>query len=324
MRMLLTGDLAPAIHARLDLPGLETIVASGPPTQADLDAVEAWCGTAPVDGLDLGGLEWVHAPAAGPDAFTRAIRTATSAPGRGAAGARHDGPLLTRTVGGMPQRAAAHALAAWLPEALGFDAYARDQAAHHWGAGERVDVTETCIAVLGTGSLGVGMARAIRALGARVIGCNTNGRPVDGFDRTHALGSVGHVPADTAAALAEVDAVVSTLPGTDDTAGIIGDALLGALKGAYLVNVGRGTSLDEAALRRALETGHVRGACLDVFTTEPLPHTSWMWDDPRIRVTPHQAAITTARDVADSLARCWRQMRAGEPVTLRVDPDRGY
>lgn len=310
MRMLLSGRLAPAIHDALDIAGLTVELIDGEPTQADIDRSDAWCGNEPPPGVDLSGLIWVHAAAAGPDPIVAALQDSP-------------GVVLTRSVGLMPERAAAHAVAAWLHDALGFPTMAAHQRDKRWDPSV-VDVTELTVAVLGTGTLGTALARTLETLGVRVVGINSSGRPADHFAATAALGTPQSLPEATRELLGTVDAVVSTLPGTAGTRGIVADEFLGALDGAYLVNVGRGSTLDVEALRRALDAGHVRGATLDVFETEPLPQDSWLWDDERIRITPHQAAITTAGDVVEAIERTWREMRDGEPLSLQVDLTRGY
>ena len=96
------------------------------------------------------------------------------------------------------------------------------------------------------------------------------------------------------------------------------------LRGAYLVNVSRGAIVDEDALLRALDAGHLAGAALDVFQREPLPTDSRLWDDGRVLVTPHVAAtpdpVTAARQLLDNLARA----RRGAPLLHVVDRSRGY
>jgi len=165
-----------------------------------------------------------------------------------------------------------------------------------WPMGQLAGST---VAILGLGGIGAVLADSLRALGVHVIGSNRSGRPVAGIDELvpiHELTSV----------LPRVDAVVSTLPGTHATEGLLDAQVLSALPdGATVVNVGRGTVIDETALLDALESGKVGFAALDVFAAEPLPSTSPFWDHPRVLISPHTAALTFTEEqrIAELFAR---------------------
>lgn len=151
-------------------------------------------------------------------------------------------------------------------------------------------VSEQTVLVLGLGGIGSSVAQKLSAVGATVIGTSRSGASVRGVSRTvH--------PDDVASVLSEVDAVVTTLPGTDATHHFVDRRFLAALRpGATLVNVGRGTVVDEAALLDALESGIVGFAALDVFEVEPLPDESPLWGHPRVLVSPHTAALDARED----------------------------
>ena len=95
-------------------------------------------------------------------------------------------------------------------------------------------------------------------------------------------------------------------------------------RGAYVINVSRGAVLREDDLAAAVDAGHVAGAALDVFATEPLPATSPLWRHPRILCTPHIAAPPRADVAARQFLENLRRARAGEPLANRVDRERGY
>ena len=128
-----------------------------------------------------------------------------------------------------------------------------------------------------------------------------------------------------AAFLARTDILICLLPLTPQTRGILNRELFAALpNGAFVINVARGGHLIEDDLVAALDSGHLAGAVLDVFQTEPLPATSPFWTHPRITVTPHVAAISDpramARVVVDGIAR----RESGKPLENVVDFARGY
>ena len=120
----------------------------------------------------------------------------------------------------------------------------------------------------------------------------------------------------------EVDAVVNTLPGTSATDHLLSRRFFDALRpGATLVNVGRGTVVDEAALLDALESGRVGFAALDVFETEPLPVESPLWTHENVLVSPHTAALGAAEDrrIAELFAANATRLLDGESLLNRVN-----
>lgn len=179
----------------------------------------------------------------------------------------------------------------------------------------------TTVAVLGLGRIGESFARKASALGMRVIGTQRSPRPVAGVDRIYG-------PAETAKAVAEADIVCCILPLTEETRMVLDEAMMRQMKpGASLINLGRGGLVDEAALVRLLEEGHLAGAALDVFEQEPLPSASPLWTAPNLILTPHVAGGFP--DYMGGISRLFAKnvaaFEAGEtPSTLVPDPSRGY
>jgi glyoxylate/hydroxypyruvate reductase A len=125
--------------------------------------------------------------------------------------------------------------------------------------------------------------------------------------------------------LARTDILICLLPLTPETRGILNSELFAALpKGAFVINVARGGHLIEEDLVAAIDSGHLAGATLDVFQTEPLPESSPLWKHPKITVTPHVAAISDpramARIVVDGIAR----VESSKPLENTIDFVRGY
>ena len=127
--------------------------------------------------------------------------------------------------------------------------------------------------------------------------------------------------------LAEADVVALCVPLTKQTQGMIGTRELAALKkGAFLINVGRGKVVDTDALVKALESGHLAGACLDVTDPEPLPSDHPLWSMPNVVITPHmsgRSALTRERWNAVFVENI-RRFGAGEPLLNVVDKAAGY
>jgi glyoxylate/hydroxypyruvate reductase A len=193
------------------------------------------------------------------------------------------------------------------------------QAAGKWA--QRVlprRTADTRIGILGLGEIGTVAGERLRDLGFLVSGWSRSPKSVRGIESYSGKG-------EFEAFLRVSDFLVCLLPLTHETRGILNTKTFAALpEGAYVINVARGGHLVEDDLVKAIDSGHLAGATLDVFQTEPLPETSPLWRHPKIVVTPHIAAITdpriAAQYVIDGIARAER----GEPLYNVVSPDREY
>ena len=173
------------------------------------------------------------------------------------------------------------------------------------------------VTVLGAGALGQAVAGALKGLGFDVVSWSASGRGAPG------------VPAlagpDLPQALARADILLLLLPDTAQTRGLLNAGTLALLpKGAAIINPGRGTLIDEAALLSALDQGHVSQAVLDVFQTEPLPPEHPFWSHPRVVVTPHIASETRVETAALVVAENLRRVMRGEAPLHLVDRAKGY
>jgi len=166
------------------------------------------------------------------------------------------------------------------------------------------------VLVWGFGSIGTTLAPMLAALGAHVRGVARSAGERAGFEVVAAD--------DVDTVLPETDVLVSLLPGTPETRHVLDARRLALLPDhAFVVNVGRGSVLDEEALVDALEAGTLGGAALDVMETEPLPEDSPLWQAPRILLTPHCAG---GRPVgyADLVQQNLAALQAGEGWRNRV------
>jgi phosphoglycerate dehydrogenase-like enzyme len=155
----------------------------------------------------------------------------------------------------------------------------------------------------------------------RVIGINRSGAS----DSPH-IHEVTRIDA-LERCLPEADAIVISAPLTEETRGLIDAAAIARMKpGAILVNVGRGGVVDEGAMIKALRSGGLAGAALEVFAREPLPADSPLWDLPNVLVSPHTAGLSVREDeriVSLFVENLGRYLR-GEPLRNRVDPELLY
>ena len=132
---------------------------------------------------------------------------------------------------------------------------------------------------------------------------------------------------DLAEVLAQSDIVVVAAPLTDETAGLIGAEQLAQMReDAWLINIARGRLIDELALRRALESGWIGGAVLDVFSEEPLSPESPLYRTPNVIITPHTswASDRVIERTVELFVDNLRRDRAGEPLRNLVDLEAGY
>lgn len=219
---------------------------------------------------------------------------------------------------GMAQTLSEYVLAAVLRVYRRFDRYAAHQSQRAWQPEPLPARERYAVGVLGLGVIGAAIATTLARQGFAVRGHAQSRKSLAGVDCRAG-------PAEFASFLEGLDVLVNVLPATGATRGLLDRAALARLApGAHLVNVGRGSAVIETDLLALLDEGHLSGATLDVFATEPLPADHPFWRRPGIVVTPHVAAETelapAIEQVADKLAR-WSR---GEAVSGRVDRDRGY
>jgi phosphoglycerate dehydrogenase-like enzyme len=207
---------------------------------------------------------------------------------------RDSGIMVTNPSGIFSVPMAEHTIGLLLALARNFPDSVRGQDRSAWVQQELWDkpqhLTELngqVLLIVGFGSIGREVARRARAFDMRVWGVTRSGEG----DRTLAQKIVA--AKDLNAVLPEADYALIAAPETRETKHLIGEAELARMKpGARLINVGRGSLLDETALIRALESGKLGGAALDVTPTEPLPAESSLWKAPNLLITPHTSAVS--------------------------------
>lgn len=228
---------------------------------------------------------------------------------------RAKGLTLTTGSGTSAVPIAHHVVMCLLALARDLPGFLADQQRHEWRPRPVGDLEGRTMGVLGMGPIGTEVARLGQHLGMDVIGMR---RSVSGFEpcETWAFDRLDEL-------LAQVDDLVLALPLTDDTHHLIGERELGLMRrGARLVNVGRGSLIDEPALIAALRTGQLGAAGLDVMETEPLPADSELWDLPNVILTPHTSGDSpmATRKVNELFLANLARWRHGEPLHNDVGP----
>jgi len=197
--------------------------------------------------------------------------------------------------------------------------YARQQVARDWHQHTNADTAMRAVGILGLGELGQAAAHALTLLGFETIA---------GWSRTHKeLPGIKSFAGDGEldAFLDRTEILVCLLPNTQATQGLLNAATLSKLpQGAFIINAGRGSAINDADLILSLESGHIRGAALDVFNDEPLPahHPYWAMDG--VFITPHVASLTTADSAMQVVADGIRALQDGGLPDNVVDLDQGY
>lgn len=174
------------------------------------------------------------------------------------------------------------------------------------------------VGIMGTGSIGAGIAQSCRTMDMRCRGLNSDGRLQPGFEACFAT-------ADRLAFAHGLDYLVSVLPNTPATQQLVDQDLLNQLApGAIFINVGRGNVLDESALLTALRSGQLRSAVLDVFNIEPLPSDHDFWRADNLYITAHTAAPTPTEAILTIFIENLNRFLKNRPLLHRVCQHKGY
>jgi glyoxylate/hydroxypyruvate reductase len=198
------------------------------------------------------------------------------------------------------------------------DGYEADVALGKWSYRKPRNREDFPVGIMGLGVLGERVARAVAHFDFPVRGWSRTAKDLPGV-----RGFAG--PAQFDEFLAGTRILVCLLPLTPETENIMnGRNLSRLLPGGYVINVARGAQLVDEDLIALLDSGHLAGAALDVFRTEPLPAEHPFWRHPRIQVTPHTSARTLRDESIAQIAGKILALERGEPIAGVVDAKRGY
>lgn len=221
----------------------------------------------------LGSYRWIHFLSAGVEKIwemdfdkSRAVMTKSSGV--------HGAPMSEYAMGAM------------LYFAKQFGHFHNQAKQARWQRNWLDELTGRQLTVLGLGHIGQSLARRAKAFDMQIVGTQRTPRTITGVDRIVALEDIG-------SELAYTDFLVCCLPLTDVTRGLVDDKFLSQLKpGAVLIDISRGGVVKGDAVLKALDTGLLKGAALDVFEQQPLPPESPLWKREDILITPHVSGTT--------------------------------
>lgn len=292
---------------------------------------------------EMPALKWCHTASAGADRFI-----ATGLFGG------ESGAILTNSSGAYGRAISEHVIMVSLMLLRRIPEYEKMIDNREWKQHLPVrSIAGSNISIIGTGDIGSTAAKKYMALGAgKVIGFSRSGRAKEPFDEVYKLedftavigpersggktsgSGCGSEAAERREAACTSphftpDIVVMCIPKTPDTAGIFDEEKIKVLpETAYFINVGRGTTVDQDALVRALNEGKIAGAALDVVRTEPLPQDDPLWTTRNLILTPHTSGdmgLEYTNDVtAEFFCENLRRYAEGEELINVVDPAAGY
>jgi phosphoglycerate dehydrogenase-like enzyme len=277
--------------------------------EAILDTAEVLFGVPDHSGAALGrtvganpGLRWVHTIPAGGGQQVKAAQLDADALAR---------IIFTTSAGVHAEPLAEFAVFGVLAGAKLLPYLRTAQIRHEWAPRVAMPLApDMTVAIVGLGAIGRLTASKLAGLGYRVVGVHRRQLDLPNVAQIYPVEKFAEVAAT-------VDAIVLALPGTTQTTGMLSRDVLAAIKpGATVVNVGRGTTVDEPALIDALSDGRVGFAALDVTAVEPLPTESPLWDLPNVLISPHTAAISVheSRLITELFARNATALLDGRPL----------
>ncbi|PLX37955.1 MAG: glyoxylate/hydroxypyruvate reductase A [Hyphomicrobiales bacterium] len=200
---------------------------------------------------------------------------------------------------------------------------AEAQTRHEWASFTQPAARDVRVGIMGLGVLGADAGQALARLGFQVAGWSRGKKAVEGVETFHGADGLG-------AFLVRTDILVSLLPLTPDTRGILNADLFkqlardGAMPGPVLINAGRGETQREDDILAALANGTLHAASLDVFSTEPLPADHPLWDHPRVVISPHNAADSDPDRLSGYVLDQIASFEAGRGLTNVIDRTAGY
>ncbi len=258
-------------------------------------------------------LKWLSVPSAGVDYLLK--------PGTFA----NEDCIITNSSGSYGVTIAEHIIGVTLVMMRKLDVFQRSSDKAVWSKPvPQRSIKDSRILVLGTGDIGCCFAKRAKAFEPLCITgvCRSGICEDPSFDSIRKTEELDQL-------LPETDLLVMCLPDTPSTRDILSAERISLMPdGAYVVNVGRGSAIDEDALADALVSGKLAGAALDVFKTEPLPQNSRLWNTPNLVITPHVAGNLTLEHTLNVNVElfCENLIKYGKGLPLNnvIDREKGY
>lgn len=253
-------------------------------------------------------LKWIHWCGAGVDAVLFPALVSSDV-------------MLTNARGIFDRAMAEYVLGYMLSEVKGFRRSWEMQAARTWDFRTTDKLAGSSAVIFGTGSIGREIGRLLKAVGVEIAGVGRTRRSGDPV-----FGEV-YASSEAQSVVADADWVIGVMPLTESTRDFFDASIFKGMKpSARFINVGRGKSVDEAALAAALTEGRIAGAMLDVFREEPLPADSPLWGAPNLTISPHMSGDyrSSQADMAAQFLENLDRFVAGQQLLNLVDKQLGF
>jgi len=271
----------------------------------DLKWADAFVSFRPTANFQFWNLRWVHSLGAGVDSFLLNRTWKKDV-------------LLTRTVCSFGQKISEYCLSYVLRDLQLHNVFQKLKVTKIMKPLEPLAISTQKFVIFGTGSIGQEVARNFRSFGANVTGVSLSGSQKEYFNQVVPINKVNTI-------LQDANWVINTLPLTLHTNKLFTSDLFKNLNNACFINVGRGASVDEDSLLRALDNKNLRLAVLDVVSKEPLAYDSPLWSRPEIILTPHISAITSPEEAVDCFLNTLKNVDQERlPLNNQVEVDKGY
>ncbi|WP_138416642.1 D-2-hydroxyacid dehydrogenase [Aquibacillus sediminis] len=305
--ILIAGKLANAMKEQINADAYRQEFRFKPAPEVtvdDLQWADAYVSFEPTANFDFYNLKWVHSFGAGvnPYVYNREWKQDV---------------LLTRTVCSFGSRISQYCLSYYLKDMQEHDYFRAHQNEKKWQPKEPQLINGQKVMVYGTGEIGQEVAKIFSTIGMDVVGVSLSGKQKDYFRDVYAVSTETEE-------LHDADLVINTLPLTDSTEQLFGEEFFTRLTHAVFINVGRGSSIVDDALLRALDDGRIRLAVLDVFREEPLPKGNRLWNHENVLITPHISAVTTVEEAAECFLDTLNTIENNGVLHNKVDVTRGY
>ena len=195
--------------------------------------------------------------------------------------------------------------------------YFNNQSLKMWKQRQPLIVKDKSVSILGLGLIGMEIAQILQNFGFTVFGWSRTVKPKLNFKNYSGINGLITV-------VSKADYVISVLPETNETKNLLSLSILRKFKpGSVLINVGRGSVINEEGLIKVLSEGILGGATLDVFQQEPLPKEHPFWTHPKIVITPHVSGWNV-EDAIETIPLNYYRLIKNEPLLFEIDQKRGY
>lgn len=274
-------------------------------TEAQLNWADAFVGFRPSSNFDFYNLKWVHCLGAGVDSFLLNRKW-------------KDDVILTRTTGPFGTKISEYCLSYILMKLQHHENFKINKEMNKWERIEPLAIKDQRIIIFGTGDIAQDIAKMLGSIGVVIDGVSLSGTKKQFFNKVMRLENISEL-------LESYNWVINTLPLTEKTTNYFDGNIFKLMNNVGFINVGRGASVNESSLIDALNEGNVQSAVLDVFNSEPLCEGSELWNHPRVYITPHISAITTAKEAADCFIKTLKDIEADRfPLVNGVNYRKGY